>query len=111
MKYICSEYNDKLYLRGLCCNGEDYSNWVTIETDFNAKNKYLNEEGRPIWKVEKGKVVYEPLEKSAEELEAEKIAKEKEDYIKALPDLVKVLQEEIVLLKSNVEQLKEVTKK
>jgi len=98
MKYICSEYNGKLYLRGLCCAREDYSDWETIETKFKANNIFLNDEGKPIHRVIDGKVVYEPLKKSEKELKDEKDKEEKELYIAAMPDLVKTLEERIAAL-------------
>jgi len=113
MKYICSDYNGKCYLRGLCCAREDYSDWETIETNFDADNKYLNDEGRPVHRVIDDKIIYEPLEKSEAELIAEKEKEEKELYIAAMPDLVKELQAKIQILQEEVNVLKvakEVTK-
>ena len=105
MKYICSDYNGKCYLRGLCCAREDYSGWETLETNFNANNIFLNDEGRPIHRVINGKIVYEPLKKSKEEIDAEKMKEDKELYIAAMPDLVKTLEERIAALEKTGKEM------
>lgn len=106
MKYICSEYQGKLYLRGKCCRNENYQDWECIDVDFNARNLFLDDNGRPIHRVIDGKVVREPLPKSKEELKAEKEKKDKEDYIEALPDLVRCMTKEIEDLKAEIAKIK-----
>ncbi len=88
-KYLCDVIDGKTYLRGLCCPGEDYSDWVTVETEFWADNKFLDENGRPRWRVySPDDIRDEPLPMTAAEEQHEHERGVKAQLAIELPDLI-----------------------